>query len=138
MPHVQKRKITETITQTVEVRHHKNKSMPESFSQYFDFTNLIHNIWFDQSTQSNQHRPHKKLRITAKRSTNNAGPSIQVLSQLLETTTNSNESLQILTQISDTLANSTTEDIIESIRKLREHFKREKESAVRVKVSRII
>lgn len=85
--------------------------------------------------QSSQHRPHKKLRITIKRSTSNAGPSTQVLSNHLENSTNSNESLQILTQISDTLGNSTVEDILDLIRKLGEHFKREKESAVRVKVS---
>lgn len=81
------------------------------------------------------HRPHKKLRITVKRSTSNAGPSILILSNLLEkTSNNSNESLQILTQISDSLSNNTVEDIHESIRKLCDHFKREKESAVRVKV----
>lgn len=81
------------------------------------------------------HRPHKKLRITVKRSTSNAGPSILILSNLLEkTSNNSNESLQILTQISDSLSNNTADDIHESIRKLCDHFKREKESAVRVKV----
>lgn len=81
------------------------------------------------------HRPHKKLRITVKRSTSNAGPSILILSNLLEkTSNNSNESLQILTQISDSLSSNTVEDIHESIRKLCDHFKRERESAVRVKV----
>lgn len=84
--------------------------------------------------QSGQPRPHKKLRITVKRSTSNAGPSIQTLSNLLEKTTNSNESLQLLTQISDSLSNSNTDDVFEAIRKIREHFKRETESAVRVKV----
>lgn len=57
-----------------------------------------------------------------------------MLSNLLEKTTNSNESLQILTQISDSLSNSNPEDAVDSIRKLCDHFKREKESAVRVKV----
>lgn len=52
----------------------------------------------------------------------------------MKTTTNSNESLQILTQISDSLGNSNTDEILETIRKLCEHFKYEKESAVRVKV----
>lgn len=79
-------------------------------------------------------RPHKKLRVTVKRSSSNAGPSIQSLSNSLETTTQSNDALQILIQISDNLINNTGEDLYESIRKLCEHFKREKESAVRVKV----
>lgn len=72
-----------------------------------------------------------------KRSISNAGPTIQALSNLLEKTANSNESLQILTQISDSLTNSSSEDVTESIRKLCDHFKREKESAVRVKVNRM-
>lgn len=84
------------------------------------------------------HRPHKKLRITVKRSISNAGPSILILSTLLETTSkSSNEALQILTQISDSLSNNTVDDIHESIRKLCDHFKRERESAVRVKVNLI-
>lgn len=126
MPHVQKRKVSDTITQTVEVIFSFNlinSKLIGSFDKY--------------SQQSSQHRPHKKLRITIKRSTSNAGPSTQVLSSLLENSTNSNESLQILTQISDTLGNIPLEDMLDLIRKLSEHFKREKESAVRVKVSDI-
>lgn len=61
-----------------------------------------------------------------------------MLSSLLENSTNSNESLQILTQISDTLGNIPLEDMLDLIRKLSEHFKREKESAVRVKVLHIV
>lgn len=45
----------------------------------------------------------------------------------------SNEALQILIQISDNL-NNGFDDISEIIRKLSEHFKRETESAVRVKL----
>lgn len=69
-----------------------------------------------------------------KKTSTNAGPSIQILSNLLVKTTNSNESLQLLTQISDTLNNSTNEEVLDTIRRICDHFKKEKESAVRVKV----
>lgn len=83
------------------------------------------------------HRPHKKLAITVKRSISNAGPSVLILANLLENSSkSSNESLQILIQISDSLSNNTADDIQESIRKLCDHFKRERESAVRVKVKK--
>lgn len=69
-----------------------------------------------------------------KRITSSAGPSIQSLTNLLETATSSNCALQILIQISDSFANSQTDELQEVIRKLSNHFKNEKESAVRVKV----
>lgn len=81
-----------------------------------------------------QPRPHKKLRIPLKRSTSNAGPSIQTLTCLLETSTNSNCALQILIQISDSLSNSQSEDLIDAVKKLSIHYKNEKETAVRMKV----
>lgn len=47
----------------------------------------------------------------------------------------SNEVLQLLIQISDDLSNHNgADDLLEAMRKLCEHFKRETESAVRVKV----
>lgn len=53
----------------------------------------------------------------------------------LELMTTSNDALQILTQISDDLIyNGSGDEMTEIVRKLAEHFKREKESAVRVKV----
>lgn len=54
---------------------------------------------------------------------------------MLESTTTSNAALQILIKISDFLSNNYGEDLTESIKKLAEHFKKEQESAVRVKVS---
>lgn len=83
--------------------------------------------------QSNQ-RPHKKLRLTIRRHTSTAGPSFQTLSKLLGKAANSNETLKLLTQISDTINTSTAEDVQDFIRKIGDHFKREQESAVRVKV----
>lgn len=69
-----------------------------------------------------------------KRSISHAGPSIQTLTNLLEKTSNSNECLQLLTEISDSLGHSSSEEVLEAIRKICEYFKRERESAVRVKV----
>lgn len=69
-----------------------------------------------------------------KRSTSNAEPSIHSLANLLETSRHSNDALQILIQISDNFKNSSGEELIESLRKLSDHFKRETESAVRVKL----
>lgn len=53
--------------------------------------------------------------------------------------TSSNDALQVLIQISDSLSSFLDEEsIMESIRKLNEHYKRETESAVRVKVLALI
>lgn len=79
-------------------------------------------------------RPHKKLRLAVKRSTSNAEPSIQSLANLLETSRHSNDAIQILIQISDSFKNNAGDEVIDALRKLCEHFKREKESAVRVKL----
>lgn len=51
----------------------------------------------------------------------------------METALNSNVALQILIQISDALQYND-EDSLESIQKICEHFKREKQSAVRVRI----
>lgn len=54
---------------------------------------------------------------------------------LLENSTSSNDALQVLIQISDNISTFIDEDtLMESIRKLNDHYKRENESAVRVKV----
>lgn len=82
-----------------------------------------------QATQ----RPVKRLRLTVKRA-NFTGPTIQSLGLLLDSSAGGNPALQILLQISDNLVSNYDEDLTEPIRKLSEHFKREKESAVRVKV----
>lgn len=71
--------------------------------------------------------------MTAKRA-NFTGPTIQSLVLLLENTNGGNSALQVLIQISDHLVNNCNEDLTESIRKLSEHFKKETESAVRVKI----
>lgn len=82
----------------------------------------------------NTQRPHKKLRLTIRRHTSTAGPSFQTLSKLLGKAASSNETLKLLTQISDTINTSTVDDVQDFIRKIGDHFKREQESAVRVKV----
>lgn len=76
---------------------------------------------------------HKRLRIAIKKA-NNTGTSIATYAGDLEATANSNDALQILIHISDALQ-YTDEDISESLPKLSEHFRREKQSsAVRVKI----
>lgn len=72
------------------------------------------------------------MRLAIKKTTN-TGPSIATYAGDLETTANSNDALQILIHISDALQ-YTDEDISESLPKLSEHFRREQQSAVRVKV----
>lgn len=53
--------------------------------------------------------------------------------------TSSNDALQVLIQISDSLSSFVDEEtIMDSIRKLNDHYKRETESAVRVKVLALI
>lgn len=75
----------------------------------------------------------KRLRLTVKRPSY-AGPTIQTLTTLLDKAADSNAALQILIKISDHLTNNYSEDLTEPIKKLSDHFKKEKESAVRVKV----
>lgn len=72
------------------------------------------------------------MRLSIKKS-NNTGTSIATYAGDLETTANSNDALQILIHISDALQ-YTDEDISESLPKLSEHFRREQQSAVRVKI----
>lgn len=81
-------------------------------------------------------RPIKRLRLAVKR-TSYTGPSVQTLTTLLENAANSNAALQILIKISDHLSSNYGEDLIEPIKKLSDHFKKETESAVRVKVSAV-
>lgn len=52
----------------------------------------------------------------------------------MENAANSNAALQILIKISDHLSSNYGEDLNEPIKKLSDHFKKESESAVRVKV----
>ena len=77
-------------------------------------------------------RAHKRLRLAVKKT--NTGTSIATYASLLETVTNSNEALQILIHISDALQYTNEEDMQESMQKISEHFRREQESAVRVKI----
>lgn len=78
-------------------------------------------------------RPLKRLRLAVKRPSY-AGPTIQTLTTLLDNAANSNAALQILIKVSDHLTNNFCEDLTEPIKKLSDHFKKEQESAVRVKV----
>lgn len=57
----------------------------------------------------------------------------------MENCTSSNDALQVLIQISDSISTFIDEDtLMDSIRKLSDHYKRENESAVRVKVLALI
>ncbi|KAL9696900.1 hypothetical protein quinque_000341 [Culex quinquefasciatus] len=77
-------------------------------------------------------RIYKRIRLTARKSTG-APPSILAYVNLLEDTAgNSNDALQVLIKISDAMLFDESE-FPEAIRKLVEHFRREPESAVRVK-----
>lgn len=60
-------------------------------------------------------------------------PSILTLINVLESCLTSNDALQILMKISDSIQFDENE-LTEIIKKLNEHYKREKESAVRVKI----
>lgn len=73
------------------------------------------------------------MRIAIKKSNNSGTSSIATYAGDLETISNSNDALQILIHISDALQ-YTDEDISESLPKLSEHFRREQQSAVRVKI----
>lgn len=84
------------------------------------------------SSSSSKSRSHKRLRLSARKWTH-SGASIATYASLLETTTSSNDALQLLIQISDSLQ-YTDEDISESVAKLSEHYRRETQSAVRVKI----
>lgn len=85
-----------------------------------------------QEPSTSKVRAHKRLRLSTRKWTN-SGASIATYASLLETTTSSNDALQLLIQISDSLP-YTDEDITESIAKLSEHYRRETQSAVRVKI----
>lgn len=130
MPQIAKRKHSETVVQTVEVS-----------TKFYLVIFYIRLYWFQMflflsnRKKPNQYRSHKKYRINIKRPISQSGPSIQALANLLEETTNSNDALQLLTQISDTIHNSSPEEVFEVTRKLCDHFKKENESAVRVKVN---
>lgn len=76
-------------------------------------------------------RQNKRLRLTIKKA--NTGVSICTFTNCLETVQNSNEALQLLIQISDALQYND-EDLPEAIQKICEHFRRETQSAVRVKI----
>lgn len=60
-------------------------------------------------------------------------PSILTLINLLETSLTSNDALQILMKVSDSIQFEEDSELQEIIKKLNEHYRREKESAVRVK-----
>lgn len=77
-------------------------------------------------------RIYKRIRLTA-RKINGTPTSILAYVNLLEDTTNSNDALQVLIKISEAMLFDETE-FPEAVRKLVEHFRREPESAVRVKV----
>ncbi|KAK3907732.1 Integrator complex subunit 4 [Frankliniella fusca] len=77
-----------------------------------------------------QPRPIKRLRLVRKPSSSN---STILYVGLLERQKTSNEALQVLLRISDSLQ-FQEDDFLDIIKKLTEHFKREKESAVRVKI----
>lgn len=77
-----------------------------------------------------QPRPIKRLRLVRKPSSSN---STILYVGLLERQKTSNEALQVLLRISDSLQ-FQEDDFLDIIKKLVEHFKREKESAVRVKI----
>ncbi|XP_055641997.1 integrator complex subunit 4 [Toxorhynchites rutilus septentrionalis] len=77
-------------------------------------------------------RIYKRIRLTARKATG-APVSILAYVNLLEDAANSNDALQILIKISDAMQFDETE-FPEAIRKLVEHFQREQESAVRVKI----
>lgn len=76
-------------------------------------------------------RQNKRLRLAIKKP--NTGASISTFTNCLEAVQNSNEALQLLIQISDVLQYND-EDLPEAIQKICEHFRREHQSAVRVKI----
>lgn len=84
------------------------------------------------SASSSSARIYKRIRLTARKSAGTP-PSILAYVNLLEDTQgNSNDALQVLIKISDAMLFDESE-FPEAIRKLVEHFRREPESAVRVK-----
>lgn len=74
-------------------------------------------------------RPSKRIKLTHKKSKIN---SIQ-FTNLLDNSSTSNETFQLLIQISDSLQFDEKE-LPDAIKKLCEHYKREHESFVRVKI----
>ncbi|XP_055614496.1 integrator complex subunit 4-like, partial [Uranotaenia lowii] len=84
------------------------------------------------STSSNTARIYKRIRLTARKT---VGVPVSILAyvNLLEDASNSNDALQILIKISDAMQFDESE-FPEAVRKLVEHFQREPESAVRVKI----
>lgn len=76
-------------------------------------------------------RQNKRLRLAIKKL--NTGASISTFTNCLEAAQNSNEALQLLIQISDVLQYND-EDLPEAIQKICDHFRREQQSAVRVKI----
>ncbi|XP_058451995.1 integrator complex subunit 4 [Malaya genurostris] len=84
------------------------------------------------SSSSNTTRIYKRIRLTSRKS---SGVPVSILAyvNLLEDTVNSNDALQVLIKISDSMQFDESE-FPEAIKKLVEHFRRESESAVRVKI----
>lgn len=76
-------------------------------------------------------RHNKRLRLAIKKT--NTGASISTFTNCLEAAQNSNDALQLLIQISDVLQYND-EDLPDAIQKICEHFRREQQSAVRVKI----
>lgn len=76
-------------------------------------------------------RQNKRLRLAIKKP--NTGASISTFTNCLDGVQNSNEALQLLIQISDVLQYND-EDLPDAIHKICEHFRREQQSAVRVKI----
>uniref|UniRef100_A0A1B0D7Z6 Integrator complex subunit 4 n=1 Tax=Phlebotomus papatasi TaxID=29031 RepID=A0A1B0D7Z6_PHLPP len=78
-----------------------------------------------------RNRNQKRLRLIVKKPA--ISTSITIFTGLLESASSSNDALQILIKISDALQFEEPE-MTEAVRKLSEHYKREQESAVRVKI----
>ncbi|XP_058825412.1 integrator complex subunit 4 isoform X2 [Topomyia yanbarensis] len=84
------------------------------------------------TSSTNTARIYKRIRLTSRKS---SGVPVSILAyvNLLEDTVNSNDALQVLIKISDSMQFDESE-FPEAVKKLVEHFRREPESAVRVKI----
>lgn len=78
-------------------------------------------------------QPYKKMKLIKKPKVSSSN-IIDSFSKRLDNVTKSNEGLHLLVDISDNLENCDDSDIKECVKKLVDYFKKEPESAVRVKI----
>lgn len=118
-------------TQTIQVRY---RPLKFNFMAVFTSSTCFRQDSAPQllSSSLSTARIYKRIRLTARKIVGTP-TSILAYVNLLEDTTNSNDALQVLIKISEAMLFDESE-FPEAIRLLVEHFRREPESAVRVKV----